>query len=466
MAGYLQPIYTQTITASNVNAVVFNNIPQTYTDLIIDFSVRSNYSAASNTMFMTTQDGGPNSAYSQTYFFATGGTVGTGTNGTGGSEYGTQIFEVPAANATSNIFGSGRITIPNYTSTNYKQYIIDGAMENNTASTGIYTMMHSGLWNSNLPITKIQFYLQFGTTYFVPQTTFTVYGVSRVGSMPKALGGQVYCDGTYWYHAFKDTTSSSYFTPIQNLTADVLMIGGGGSGCTTSAYQAGGGGGAGGVVYAPSQSLSPYSQYYQVSVGAGGIAPIADGVTLAGTTGNNSSFGSLIAYGGGAGGGGDGGAGGSGGGGGSQPQGTAGGNNGAAVSGQGNIGGHGYWSGSYGGGGGGAGAAAANASSGVPTAGGAGTSTYSSWGLATGTGQNVSGTIYYAGGGGGGYQSTSATAGGNGGGGSGGAGGNATLATSGLANTGGGGGGAGSSGTTVYRGGNGGSGLVIVRYSV
>jgi len=103
-----------------------------------------------------------------------------------------------------------------------------------------------------------------------------------------------------------------------------------------------------------------------------------------------------------------------------------------------------------------------NTPSGWPAAGGNGTSTYSTWGAATATGQ-LSGSTYYYGGGG---------AGGNWGGqlGSGvavaGLGGGGVSNTSGTANTGGGGGGANSNGHSGFaiNAGNGGSGLVIIMY--
>ena len=96
--------------------------------------------------------------------------------------------------------------------------------------------------------------------------------------------------------------------------------------------------------------------------------------------------------------------------------------------------------------------------------GGVGTSTYSSWGLATSTGQNVSGTVYFAGGGGGGSYPYN----GEGSGGTGGYGGGANGYTgfgggsNGSSNTGGGAGGAGEGAFTS----NGGSGVVIIRYAV
>ena len=120
-----------------------------------------------------------------------------------------------------------------------------------------------------------------------------------------------------------------------------------------------------------------------------------------------------------------------------------------------------------GGGGGGAGGAggdrytAALRTSGG--AGGVGLSTWSTWGAATTSGQNISGTYWFAGGGGAASSQGGGGAGGNGGGGTGGAA-YGTLNTSGTANTGGGGGAYRNHGDELP--GNGGSGIVIVRYAV
>ena len=278
-------------------------------------------------------------------------------------------------------------------------------------------------------------------------------------------GGSLFSDSTYQYRVFT-SGSSSLAVSQKALTADILVIAGGGGGGTA----AGGGGGAGGVGYTPSASLATGS--YSVTVGSGGAGALTDGGS--GANGGNSVFNTITAYGGGGGNhGGAGAAGGSGGGcgysngpGGSATQGTG------AASHYGNAGGaYGRTSsgspyGSSGGGGaGGVGGASSEASGGV---GGVGLSTWSSWGAATGYGQNISGTYWFAGGGGGSRDSVIA-AGGNGGGGRGGtvitAGSN--NAQDGTANTGGGGGG-GDIGTDGYpptRAGNGGSGIVIVRYT-
>ena len=266
--------------------------------------------------------------------------------------------------------------------------------------------------------------------------TYTVY----------ATGGTESASGLYRIHTF---TSGSALTVNTSGNIEVLVVAGGGSG--GSGNGGSGGGGAGGLIY---QSAYPLTQgAYTVTVGNGG-AGIGDVSDTVGNNGANSVFDSLTAYGGGGGGAWsnkNGLAGGSGGGGGGMS-----GSGGAASSGQGNSGGGGTSnSGPYSGGGGGGAGAAGQTQYGNVSNGGAGLQ------------YSISGTAaYYAGGGGAGTEQSgySGGLGGLGGGGTGGAD-STRLATAGSANTGGGGGGGGYPVSYRYSG-AGGSGIVIVRYSV
>ena len=245
---------------------------------------------------------------------------------------------------------------------------------------------------------------------------------------------------------------------VPPLTIDYLVVAGGGAG---GGFYRGGGGGAGGLLtnYGGTPLTVSISTNYPVTVGAGGTG----GYQTTGGSGGNSVFSNIIASGGGGGsqyGANNGVSGGSGGGSaGFSSPGTAGsGNTPSTTPSQGNNGGQGWSSSACGGGGGGAGAIGQQGGSGA-TSGDGGN------GLAVSiTGSSVT---YAGGGGGGNYASGNVTIGGSGGGAAGGSG--SSPYVSGPAatpNTGGGGGGASgaeASGTNGV-GGNGGSGIVILRY--
>ncbi len=244
---------------------------------------------------------------------------------------------------------------------------------------------------------------------------------------------------------FLGKSGSAYVAQIGTVSSAIsveyLVVAGGGAG----AGNVGGGGGAGGLLAGSTNVSSGAS--HTITVGAGGTCPVAVGL---GDSGANSSFGSIaIATGGGGGGmqsvGRNGGSGGGGGvfslagGTGTGGQGNNGGAGGANVSGQ------------QSGGGGGASAAGAAAVGGVSAGNGG-----------AGTASSISGaSVTYAGGGGGGiYNVGTVGAGGVGGGG---AGNWHGVGVNGTANRGAGGGGGGYDGTS-YKGGSGGSGIVVIRY--
>jgi len=261
------------------------------------------------------------------------------------------------------------------------------------------------------------------------------------------------------------TVASSYSVPPLS-SIDVLLVAGGGAG----GYDEGGGGGAGGYRLLTSRAIST-GVSYTATVGAGGaavnsIAPPGKGTN---SSFSGSGFTTISSSGGG------GGAtyntvlpttGGSGGGG-SQNVGQptspgAAGNEGGYTPVEGYAGGTANRGGAGGGGAGGPGADGYGGDH-AGIEGGIGSSTASAWGAATSSGQNVSGTYYFAGGGGTGSIGGGSRGSGPGGYGGGGNGANAgSPGTSGSVNT-GGGGGAGSGWTNALAG-DGGSGIVIVRY--
>jgi hypothetical protein len=431
--------------SQSASSVTFDNIPQTgYTDLKVVVSARADANDGGTASWMSTLIR-VNSSSTGTHRFV----YGDGSNAASSSNGSTIWTYTVGSSATANTFGNFELYLPNYASTTQnKSYSVDAVTENNATLSGIW--LHAGHVSSNPAVTSLGFAPNSGN--FVVGSTFSIYGIAALNTTPAiapfASGGNIVAnDGTYWYHAF---LSSGAFIPAKALSCDILQVAGGGGG---AGY--GGGGGAGGLLAFTSQALISATNY-QVTVGAGGTATAYNAVNTG--NGTNSQFASLTASVGGGGGGSSttnraGNAGGSGGGSGSHNPGNgtvAGGA--ASPSGQGNAGGEGTSQTNAWGSGGGGGAG--QAGFGTTGKGGNGLSTYSSWGLATTTGQNISGTVWYAGGGSG-HGSVTTQTGGNGGGGSGGYNGGETAGTPST----GGGGGAGN-GSAV----NGGSGIVIVRY--
>jgi hypothetical protein len=460
MSTNMTLIETKTIGAGGSATIELTSIPQTYTDLQVLFSGRSNASGRVGVAVNISFNGSTSNRSSKTLYAS---------NGTPGSDnFTTNIWTqdgATAASATSNTFSNYSLYIPNYTSSNYKSLSVDSVPENNGST--LTLGFTAGLWSSTAAITSITLTPEFGS--FVEGSSISLYGISAVTSSPSATGGIISQDATYWYHTFPFTST---FTPLQSLSnVDYLVIaGGGGGGGNGGNY--GGGGGAGGLRCTVDATggggsleskLSLTAQTYTVTVGAGGAG------TSVPTSGSNSVFSTITSNGGGSGSSSPNGStavaasGGSGGGGDgyTSTSGASGATN------QGRAGGNGYIPGSgsrAGGGGGGANVAGTNAGPAQGGKGGDGVS-IPTMANSTFTGFNT----YFAGGGGGSSQTGSSTTGNPGLGGLGG-GGNGTVdatAQSGLANTGSGGGGSGYNNNTNTAGitGNGGSGLVIIRYA-
>jgi hypothetical protein len=443
-------------TNATVATIDLLNIPQTgYTDLIVTWATR-------------TPNGTP---VADNLLIAFNGSAGNGLtevlagNGTTASQFTdtgtyTAMGTVGGA-ATANTFSNGQLYVGDYaSSTKFKNMQLESVTEN--AGTYSGTALATFVYQLTTPISSITLVPNYAN--FSADSTFTIYGVAALNTtpvvVPKASGGDIIKnDGTYWYHTF---LSSGAFIPNQALTADYLVVAGAGAGVGNS----GGGGGAGGMRCTVTGTggsgslespLSLTAQAYTVTIGAGGAGASALN-NLRGANGSNSVFASITSTGGGGGGNrlagspiGNGAIGGSGGG--AAVDGYTG---GAGTSGQGFAGGDAPGATNPAGGGGGAAA--------VGQIGGTGNLSGGDGGAGRAT--VISGTsTFYAGGGGGAYNLPGSGEGGVGGGASSPTSSN-TGGNAGTVNTGGGGSaGVGGAGTGP-NGGSGGSGIVIVRYTM
>jgi hypothetical protein len=448
-------LYQNTL-SSDQSTITISNIPQNYTDLKLIVS-GSTSSAGGSICFRVgnnTTDSGTN--YSSVYTYT------TGTNSVITSKQ--TSFNLMCAGGWGIGFptGTGNSFICEVDILNYSNINIFKHSLTKNGYGGIFIERAGQTWKSTSAINTISVFNNGGGN-IAAGSTITLFGIanSDSGITAKAKGGILFQDATYSYHVF---IGNGTFTPLQALTTDVLIVAGGG-GAGGTAYSQGGGGGAGGLLGFTSQSLTSGTAY-PITIGAGGTGGSSNNI---GSQGGNSTFFGLTTCVGGGGGGSNNGSptsGGSGGGGGNLNSLTT--NYGAATSGQGNIGA--YLPSNYqGGGGGGSGEAGPVNQSGV-SRGGDGLSTYSSWGQATKTGENILGTYYYAGGGAGSAQGAGNVAGSRGGYGGGAYSPSATssygvTAPAGTLNTGGGGASWATNSGAVANGGQGGSGIVIVRYT-
>ena len=159
---------------SPTTTITFSSIPQTYTDLQLVISGRSDHAAhyGGGTLRFN-GDTGSNYSFKRIYGDTT--TVGTSA---GSSVSSITDWDVNGGTTTANTFGNAQIYIPNYTSNNFKSCSIDYSVENN-ASAGI-NGTGAGLWSNTSAITSISLLsFTFSTYYFQQYTTAYLYGISN-----------------------------------------------------------------------------------------------------------------------------------------------------------------------------------------------------------------------------------------------------------------------------------------------
>lgn len=159
-------ISTITVPSEGATSVLFDGIPQNFTDIQIVCSSRS--------------DANPfGVAVSQIGLSANGGSTGWSSKALGGN--GSSAYTETGSGSvtqssvsTSNIFASGLITICNYASTTqYKSGSTESTIENN--ATASWMALHAIQWPSNSALTSLSLYPISGK--FIQGSTFSLYGM-------------------------------------------------------------------------------------------------------------------------------------------------------------------------------------------------------------------------------------------------------------------------------------------------
>ena len=219
MANYV--LLERTELNASAASVTFSNIPQTgYTDLKVVASARSDRSDTSDNIIISFNGLTTNLSYR--YVQGNGASASSSSGSTG------YVGSQDASTATVSTFGNAEYYIPNYTSSNYKSVSSDAVDETN--ATNAYATLTAQLWSAVAAITSINLKPQVGSN-FVQYSTFSLYALAAFGTTPtiapKASGGNITTDGTYWIHTFN---TNGTFTPQTGLSCDYLVVAGGGGG--------------------------------------------------------------------------------------------------------------------------------------------------------------------------------------------------------------------------------------------
>jgi hypothetical protein len=173
MHGAIVPIAYTTVSGSS-NTISFTSIPQGYQDLYAVVYARSTYANTTDILYITlNNDSGTNYSYTRL--------EGDGASATSAREtsiaYWRQDYSIPAATATSNIFGSNAINILNYANTStYKSALWRSASDRNGAGLVIFS---AHLYRSTSAINRMDFTTTNGN--FTTGSTVELFGVRTVG---------------------------------------------------------------------------------------------------------------------------------------------------------------------------------------------------------------------------------------------------------------------------------------------
>jgi hypothetical protein len=161
-------IINETTLTTTAASITFSSIPQTFTDLKIVISGRSDWANAINTDGILVRPNGSSSNMTSIRLYGSGSSAASDTNA--------GQLVLTNASATANTFGNSEIYIPNYTSSNNKSMSIDAVSETN--ATTAYASLGTLLWSNSSAITSLDLLPQNGPN-FVSGSSFYLYGISN-----------------------------------------------------------------------------------------------------------------------------------------------------------------------------------------------------------------------------------------------------------------------------------------------
>ena len=169
MANTYTLISSVTVGAGGASSIDFTSIPNTYTDLLLDLSIRGASNAASNGFFYQLKLNGSSTSY-------TGRTInGQGTSATSGSYTGIYGYN-PASDYTANTFNNDLIYIPNYAGSTNKSLSIDSTSENNSATVNNLTLV-AALWSNTAAVNQLT--ITMGGGNVAQYSTAYLYGIKN-----------------------------------------------------------------------------------------------------------------------------------------------------------------------------------------------------------------------------------------------------------------------------------------------
>jgi uncharacterized membrane protein len=162
----MQLIEHYQVPSGGVSSIVFDEIPDTFTDLVLKINARTNANFQIDNLKLAFN--GSTSSFSGRVLFGNGTSVSTATNDR-------QAGVAPGNNSTASTFSSVEIYIPNYRSSANKSYSYDAVGEQNAT----YNLLeiYAGLWSNSAAISSITITSNVSAT-IVQHSSATLYGIT------------------------------------------------------------------------------------------------------------------------------------------------------------------------------------------------------------------------------------------------------------------------------------------------
>lgn len=176
MALTYTPIASTTL-SSTATSITFNNINQSYTDLIVKFNVRYNAYGSTTAYFLYNGESTSNTTNNYQYL--------QGNASAASSSRSANTAQLVNRGITPNTYTASTFSvsewyIPNYSqSTYYKSATITNTVSNNsTATDESYVLFEASLRRSTAAITSIEIQAISGNPFAVGSTAY-LYGITR-----------------------------------------------------------------------------------------------------------------------------------------------------------------------------------------------------------------------------------------------------------------------------------------------
>lgn len=172
MANTYEIIASITAGSGGLASIDFTNIPATYTDLSLRYSLRGTNSNDFSIVQLKFNDS--SAGYSDLSLF---GNIAGPTSSAHSLSY-LWVGYYQGDTTTSNTFGNGEIYIPGYKDSLLKTVSIDQAsISNSTAGNSGFVTLNAGIWTNTTAITKISLTNEYGN--WKQYSTAYLYGIKN-----------------------------------------------------------------------------------------------------------------------------------------------------------------------------------------------------------------------------------------------------------------------------------------------